>query len=118
LKGIYKNITGGFFLLLFLGYFGSATFFSHTHIVDGYIFSHSHPYSHNSNGLPVHSHTANGYLLIDLLVHFSAVALALWFSADLAITAGLNLSFGFISSLRLQTVQSAKLYRGPPEKTC
>ena len=53
-----KNIMKYFLLILFLGYFGSITLFSHTHIVDGVSITHSHPYNPFSNEDPSnHAHS-------------------------------------------------------------
>jgi len=75
LKRIYKKITGYFLLILFLGYIGSITFFSHTHIVDGVTIVHSHPYKSHSGDVPVnHNHSKDGFLLIHFISHFIASA--------------------------------------------
>ena len=57
-----------FLLILFLGYYGSITMFYHSHIVTGdTIIVHSHPFRADKNGLPLHSHTTNGFITIHLL---------------------------------------------------
>jgi hypothetical protein len=61
------NISKYFFLLLFLGFFGSITLFDHAHIVDGTTIVHSHPYKTNSHSIPLHSHSEKGYITIQLL---------------------------------------------------
>lgn len=59
------NITGFLLLILFTGYFGSVTFFSHNHIVDGIQIVHSHPYkSQSGDNQTGHNHTNNGFALI------------------------------------------------------
>jgi hypothetical protein len=75
LKRIYKKLTGYFLLILFLGYFGSITFFPHTHIVDGVTIVHSHPYKSQPGNVPVnHNHSKNGFLLIQFISNFIAIA--------------------------------------------
>ena len=61
-----------FFLLLFLGFFISNSFFDHTHIYDGNIIVHSHPFKHQKDDKPLHNHNESAYLLINLLNHFIA----------------------------------------------
>ena len=75
LKRIIKKIIGYFLLILFLGYIGSITFFPHNHIVDGVTIVHSHPYKSHSGNVPVnHNHSKNGFLLIQFISNFIAIA--------------------------------------------
>lgn len=79
LKRIYKKITGYFLLILFLGYFGSVTFFPHTHIVDGVTIVHSHPFKSHSGNDPInHNHTKNGFVLIHFISHLILTALLIF----------------------------------------
>lgn len=67
-KNSIRRICTYFLLMLFLGYYGSITMFYHSHIVTGdTIIVHSHPFRTGSNGLPLHSHTSNGFITIHLL---------------------------------------------------
>jgi hypothetical protein len=66
------NIYGYFFLVLFICFYGSITFFNHTHIVNGDTIVHSHPYKADKEGNPTHQHTSNGYLLIHVIRNFTA----------------------------------------------
>jgi len=80
LKRIYKKLTGYFLLILFLGYFGSITFFPHTHIVDGVTIVHSHPFRSQPGDVPVnHNHSKDGFLLIQFISNFITVAPFLFF---------------------------------------
>jgi hypothetical protein len=72
LSQIYRKLLGYFLLIFFCGYLGSITFFPHTHIVDGVTIVHSHPFKSDKNGLPIHNHTTNGFLLIHFISHFIA----------------------------------------------
>jgi hypothetical protein len=64
LKKCCINISRYFFLILFLGFFGSNIFFDHTHIYDGNIIVHSHPFKPDHDGKPLHNHNQSGYLLV------------------------------------------------------
>ncbi len=75
-----------FLILLFLGYYGSVTLFTHTHHTEnGVTITHSHPFSSpskNSN----HQHTKNEYILIQLLSNFLTIATFLTFSIEVCKT--------------------------------
>jgi hypothetical protein len=72
-----------FLLLLFLGYYGSITFFTHTHIVNGVAIVHSHPYNPFSKDKPVnHQHSENEFILIYFLSHFLTTVSVLAFTID------------------------------------
>lgn len=66
------DISGCFFLILFTGFFLSTILFNHTHISEGSIFVHSHPFKPDCNGKPLHSHSNSVYLLVFLLNNFIA----------------------------------------------
>jgi len=75
LKQIYNKLPGYFLLIIFCGYFASFTFFPHNHIVDGITIIHSHPYKSHSGNVPVnHNHSKNGFLLIQFISNFIAIA--------------------------------------------
>lgn len=57
-----------FLLLLFMGYYGSITLFPHSHIVNGDLVTHSHPYS-SSN----HSHSASQLQQLSSLTNFQTI---------------------------------------------
>ena len=68
-----------FLLLLFLGYYVSTTLFTHTHIVNGAVIVHSHPYIPFSGEKPAnHQHSTNGFVLIHFLSHFAITFVALF----------------------------------------
>lgn len=87
LKRWANKIIRYFLLFLFLGYFGSITFFSHTHYVEnGIIIVHSHPFSSGTDTNPVsHQHSANGFILIHFLSHFITTVCFLLFAIKPAI---------------------------------
>jgi hypothetical protein len=68
LKKPYKEFSGFLLLFIFCGYFGSTTFFPHTHIVDGVQVVHSHPYKSHKGDTPVnHNHSKQDYILIQFI---------------------------------------------------
>lgn len=79
-----KKIMRYFLLILFLGYYGSITLFTHTHIINGVTIIHSHPFNSGTEKNPIkHQHTANGFILIQFLSHFLATILFLSFSIEI-----------------------------------
>lgn len=70
-KNIHKFIHL-FLLALFLSYYGSITFFSHYHVVNGVTIVHSHFFCGNSDsdGGADHTHTAKEFTLIAHLGNF------------------------------------------------
>ncbi len=62
-------------LLLFTGYYGSISFFYHSHIILGDTIVHSHPYKSDNNGNPLHSHSEKGYMTIQMLSFFPAYSI-------------------------------------------
>lgn len=74
-----RNISGYFLILIFCGYFGSTSFFPHSHIVNGVTIVHSHPFKSNPGDAPVsHNHSRNGFQLIQFISGFIAIASALY----------------------------------------
>ena len=71
LKRWNKKLLRYFFLLLFLGYYGSITLFTHSHVVQGSVIVHSHLY--NPFSKEKHSnqqHSTNELILINLCSQF------------------------------------------------
>lgn len=69
-----KHITIRLLLLvLFIGYYGNITFFSHGHIINGVTIVHSH-YFHNDHGepsdKPQHNHNSNE---LTLIAHYASL---------------------------------------------
>jgi len=52
---------------LFVGYMGSITFFTHTHIINHISYVHSHPYKKSEK--KQHKHTENQLFLLEHLYH-------------------------------------------------
>ena len=108
------NISRYFFLILFLGFFVSNTFFDHTHLYHGHIIVHSHPFEKGQDGNPIHSHNDSGYQLIYLLNNYMA---SIVFSCVLALAVFFMLkeiSPFTIIGFHTRIVHSSILLRGPP----
>lgn len=67
---IILSISRYLLLILFVGYYSSITMFFHTHVIDGHIITHSHPYRHlpvEKSPYPFHSHPSGVITLIQEL---------------------------------------------------
>ena len=79
-NGIMKYLL----LVLFLGYYGSATLFYHTHhIENGGVIVHSHIYKNGTEKNPNHSHTAKEFVYFQLLSEFVSTVTFLGFSFEI-----------------------------------
>ncbi len=58
-------------LALFLAYYCSISFFTHSHVINGVTIVHSHPFQKNDDGTPKHGHTSGQIQLISQLSHFN-----------------------------------------------
>lgn len=67
MKRLLRNTSVFFLLVLFIGFWSSTHLFYHTHIVDGQIIVHSHPFGNSSSG-----HTSQELKLISILSVFLA----------------------------------------------
>ena len=108
------NISKYFFLLLFLGFFGSITFFDHAHVEDGITIVHSHPFKSDKNDFPTHSHTTNGYLLIHLLVNYAAIVVFTLIAINIFLNLLEKLSIKFYYQFLSQSYPISNPLRGPP----
>jgi len=59
-------------LVIFVMFLGCTLFFNHTHISEGNIIFHSHPFKADKDGKPLHNHGNNSYILIHILNNFIA----------------------------------------------
>ncbi len=58
-------------LTLFLGYYSSITFFTHSHIINGVTIVHSHPFNSNKSGdTSTSPHNSKELVIIQLLSEF------------------------------------------------
>jgi hypothetical protein len=114
LKKYTNKIKGSLLLALFLFFFASTIFFNHTHIIDGVTIVHSHPYRHTGNGLPHHNHSTNGFILINFLASFTAIAPIILASVLLLFHYIPVLSEGNDISFKNKSFQYSQLFRGPP----
>jgi hypothetical protein len=113
-KKSITRLTGYFFLILFLGFFASTTFFNHTHIVDGDTIVHSHPYKKDKNGNPTHQHSTKGYLLIHIIKNFTTTAVASTLFGTILVKSIHEIPSGKSSSIVHQLPLSPNIFRGPP----
>ncbi len=67
-------------LFLFLGFFGSISFFRHVHVVDGVTIVHSHP------GLPSHNHNTRGFQLIQFLNDYVITGITIYIICNLLLS--------------------------------
>lgn len=65
-------------LLVFtmVAHFVGTNFYFHTHIIDGTEITHSHPYSSDNNGMPLHSHSATSCALIEMTTNLTYLTVA------------------------------------------
>ena len=71
-------------LILFLGYYSSITFFTHSHIINGVTIVHSHPFNSDKGGESSNSPHSNKELqIIQLLSDFFTTAVSLSFTVIL-----------------------------------
>jgi|WetSurMetagenome_2_1015567.scaffolds.fasta_scaffold201640_2 hypothetical protein len=69
-------------LILFLGYYSSITFFTHSHIINGVTIVHSHPFNSDRGGHPSNSpHSEKQLFVIQLLSEFFTTAVAISIAA-------------------------------------
>lgn len=113
LKGFILNITKYFFLLIFLGFFGSITFFEHVHVVDGITIVHSHPFRTGNSGNPVHGHPLNGFVLVHHLMSFVALT-AFLVSAACILPVLFRKINSWYHSTFIRQHPSGLCFRGPP----
>jgi len=66
-----NKIVSRLLLVIFLGYYGSITLFSHSHLIAGWKIVHSHPSLPSADGEPErHNHSKDELLLIQMLSEF------------------------------------------------
>ena len=109
-----NRLKGYFFLILFLGFFTSTTFFNHAHFVDGNTIVHSHPYKKDINGNPIHQHSAKGYLLIHIIKNYVSLAVANIIIALVLLKLVPKIFSGCTSSFACQLSKCPISLRGPP----
>ncbi len=108
------NISKYFFLILFTGFFLSTVLFNHTHISEGSIFVHSHPFKSDINGKPLHSHSNSVYLLVFLLNNFIADINAVFSTDDIHPAFAGEIISGVVINSSSGGCEFKFLLRGPP----
>ncbi|GHT25571.1 hypothetical protein FACS189430_12200 [Bacteroidia bacterium] len=76
-----KRISVSVLLVLVMGYLAGTASFNHTHVIDGKLVSHSHPYNN-----PSHQHSSAQFHTIFLLSH--------WFFSGAIMTVALQALVG------------------------
>ena len=81
IKSFTGKLFGCFLLVLFLGYYGSITLFTHSHIINGVTIVHSHPFNYdNGDGTTKLPHSEKQLFLIQLLSEFLTTAASISFA--------------------------------------
>jgi len=114
LKTISNRLVKYFFLILFLGFFGSTTLFNHAHIVNGVTIIHSHPFKSDTNGLPLHRHSSEGYLLIHILNDFASVITCTLFAVTVLNLLREKICLKSVYNFFRQPLMDTSPLRGPP----
>jgi hypothetical protein len=65
-----KKIASLFFVVLFVSYYASVSFFSHSHVIDGATVVHSHFHKDSHHNTKSGNHTAQSITLIAQVSHF------------------------------------------------
>lgn len=113
--GWIRKITGYVLLIIFLGFYGSITLFSHTHhIENGIVIVHSHPYRHSGHGEPLHSHTSNEIALLQFLAAFTTTQAKQYAVSIISLPDAPAVFKNEISSVNYQSTRFTVLFRGPP----
>jgi hypothetical protein len=104
-------------LLIFIGYGSSITMFYHTHVVNGYKITHSHPFrSTQGKDKPVnkHSHSTSEYLTIQQLNIISSTNS--FYSPELPVPVAhqVERAVRFYSAVLLSNCSSSAQLRAPP----
>lgn len=58
-------------LLIFTGYMGVISLYTHVHVVNGVTVVHSHPFHRETGGKPFHTHSQLEFQLIKLLTSYN-----------------------------------------------
>lgn len=115
MKKLSIKISKYFFLVIFLGFFGSVTFFNHSHIVNGLTIVHSHPFKSDINGKPNHNHTGTGFLLVNFLANFVATAVFASTSLTILLNFREKLAPLFYNVSLRNLFSNSNPLRGPPQ---
>ncbi len=112
-KTIYKRLYAAALLLLVVSYVGGISLFPHSHIVDGKVVVHSHPYAAGTAERPGHNHSATAIFAISHLAHaalFVMVATAFTSFAGAVTFFSVKESFALCLSRHIDV----PALRGPP----
>lgn len=112
-KDLKKHLYAVALLLLFLNYVGGITLFPHTHVIDGKIITHSHPYASGSSGHPGHTHSAMAIAAISNLASGALFTIAVLLSAIFIVTIRLQRTERYGYHYQTGICRTIAL-RGPP----
>ncbi len=113
-KKLNNKFAKNFFLILFLGFLGSTIFFNHTHISDGQIIVHSHPFKAGPDGKPLHEHNDTSYSLIHLLNNFYAIVATGIILSHIIYFLSREILSGPENNISFSLYKAPLLLRGPP----
>lgn len=82
MKKKVDRVIGITLLALFLSYYGGSNFFTHSHLIDGKIQTHSHPHK----PFQKHSHTTSAFYAIQGLNSFVLISGIFLFTAAAAVS--------------------------------
>lgn len=101
--------------VIFISYFCSITFFTHSHVVNGVTIVHSHPYTTDENGNPNHGHTSTEVQLIHALsVFFVTTAIIFSVSLDLFRKWKKTISPKLVYHVYVKNIEPHNRLRPPP----
>jgi len=102
-----------FFLLLFINYMASISFFTHSHVVNGVTIVHSHPYPLGEGGTD-HEHTGTQLQLIEMLSVFYIVGSILFVISFVRLLTPLCNLFDRVDSIIPLSLRNSFLFSRPP----
>ena len=103
---------GAALLMIFAAYFVSITFFTHSHLVDGQIITHSHPYT-QAPDTGSHTHTSVQFQTIAHLSVLLMLAATFFFIASCTAAGTTGRVHFSLPPLRVEAICRPSL-RGPP----
>jgi hypothetical protein len=117
-KSFTGKLIGCFLLFLFLGYYGSITLFTHSHIINGVTIVHSHPFNKDKgDGTTKMPHSEKQLLLIQLLSEFLSAAALVSLAVFVLRSLLYELPFIFtIDGYAKSADRCSYSLRGPPSK--
>lgn len=110
------NIPGCLLFVLFVGFFWSISFFDHTHLYEGNIVVHSHPFKLGMDDKPMHNLCDSGYLLVYQLNNFISDILFPFLAFTIILVHTGMIIFKSINESASGLNHSPYFLRGPPNQ--